>query len=205
MIQAITLLPPIIGTQGEYKQTVVQFTSDTLLTGKLLRFTPALWVTPSDADPVNTAYQILYPASNGDVEIPLVASDIYKNYKATLEVLDGFNFKIKFEYIIGEDLNGWVGATAPNNQTFFTATGPVYSSQRYLGMFVDVGGDAARIDVPTTVDAFCDSGELNFTYFNTDGDQVTGFAPGEDLTIKINTSTINVGNNYFAASYNSSI
>lgn len=166
-------------TIGQHAIIVKSFTSDKLLTNKVLRFNPATYLA---AIPVNgVAYQIIYPAAAGDYELDNLGC---KNYKAFIEVIDGFNFKIKYHFFVSKDFNGYFPNNSYQNSDAFNSSGLIAVN---LTFHVKIGNDEVTSNNVIDINGFCEDG----MYFENDS-----FTPGEDLLIEFSTSGT-VSNNFF--------
>jgi len=164
---------------GKYESVKVSFVSDTMLTGKVLKFNPGIY---TDAIPtyLNDSFKILYPAVAGPYDFIKVNC---KNHKAFITVVDAFNFTIEYRFFVCKNYNGYFPDTSYSNGTAFEGS----SFLGKLGFAINIDGNYFVATKDIEITKFCDD-EISF-----DDD---GFIPGQDLEVSIETNST-VSNNYF--------
>ncbi len=167
-------------TIGKYERITIPFVSDIPLTGEVLQFVPGIY-TDSFPYPSNVAFQIIYPAGPGDYEMDIISC---KNYKATLNVVNAYNFKIEFNFFVSKDYKEWITNSAYNNANVFEVN---YDYIGKLGFYVKVGSSEISASAQIQINSFCED-HMIF--------DENGYIAGEDLEIKIKTSGT-VSNNYY--------
>ena len=161
---------PFQAALGQYVTLIKRFSSDTILTGEVLKFSPSisdshLYI---DDEPTNYLFQILYPPAAGIYDFTNLGA---KNYKAKLKVIDQSNFEIHYSFFV-------TGPSNLNSNAFKT-------SSYYGAIIFKVKIDTDYISSPYDIDvsAFYDN-QIEFIE--------SGFIPNEDLIINFSlTGTTN--------------
>lgn len=164
---------------GKYESIKVTFVSDTMLTGKVLKFNPGIY-TGAIPLQLNDAFKILYPAVAGPYDFIKVNC---KNHNAYITVIDAFNFTIEYRFFVSKNYNGYFPVIPYNNATAFQ--GSSFSGK--LGFCIGVDSNYFVVTKDIEINAFC-SGDIDF-----DDD---GFIPGQDLDVSIETNGT-VSNNFY--------
>jgi len=185
---------PIQTSLGKYETIVSSFTStsDTPLTGKLLRVLPALYLSDPTLDPQpnSKSFQVIYPAS-GSVELTTVADIRSKNYKVSLEVIDAYSFKLTYSFFVSRSAEGYVLDNLQDNRTLFDSS--AFDSNVVL--HVDINNTTAKYVAPI---------QVNACGLKTDFG-VTGYTPGTDLEFEISYLLKEVNNNFYFGFYREDI
>ena len=164
---------------GKYESIKVSFVSDTMLTGKVLKFNPGIYTGTLPVN-LNDAFKILYPAVAGNYDFVKVNC---KNHKAFITVTDAFNFTIEYRFFVSKNYNGYFPDIAYNNASVFEGT----SFTGKLGFAINVDNNYFVASRDIEINQFC-SDEMDF-----DDD---GFIPGQDLEVLIETNST-VSNNFY--------
>ena len=198
MLSAVNNSQPIQAAQFQFVEGCCQFTYTDNLQGKVIQFTPALFNNGSLPPPVNPAYQLVYPSS--DRNMALLLPSEWSNYEAVLEPIDDYNFKIRFKFFMVQDYGNWIGQGIVNNANVCNGGGAVYQNGAFLSFYVSCIGlttDTAQCDVPVSGNALT---TLDYELQDTDGNQIDGYCPNEDLNICVEING-NVNNNIYVAFY----
>lgn len=179
MIKSNTLIPTYSITTGQYCTVKVGFVSDTMLTGKVLRFNPGIY-SPTATSAEGVAFQIKYPAATGQYEFQKLNC---KNHKSFVKIIDAYNFIVEFRFFASKNIGGWIPDVAHLNASAFETS----TLSASLAFLVRVGLESATAFVPIELSEFCDSP----LYFD-----VTGYIPGKDMEIQI-TGNGTISNNFY--------
>ena len=165
MLSPVGTPSPIQGAAGQYVRASSQFQSTTPLTGRSITFNPGF--TASQSAPTNaSAWVVTYPAS-GTVDMTFTGPAVWKNYRATLEVINATNFRISLYFLIGQGRDYVGGATAPDNSNPFTQLPTAVT------FAVSDGGTPAYVTTPIQATGFCQGGGITFDIDYTSGVRVT--------------------------------
>lgn len=171
---------------GQLSVACCQFTSDTPLSGQVVKFNPALFIsnpTQSPSNNIQNQWVAAYPSIGSTDDFNWTGSAVNQNWQATIEAIDDFNFIVCLEFFWLSDMNGYTSDASYNNyQIFNNVIGngtSVYQQQQFLAMYVDVNGETANCFQPAEGNQFCQD-NVQFTLGELDG-----FCPNEDLEIGI--------------------
>ena len=167
---------------GKYEVVRFSYISDTLLTGKVLRFNPGIYTEATPPVNLNIAFKIIYPTNAGSYEFTKINC---KNHKAFIEVFDGYNFTIIFKFFVSRNLNGWIPDAPQYNSNAFDSSD--FTGKLGFYLKVSPGDETSTISSREITIKGMDAG-LEF-----DDD---GFIPDSDLEVNITTSGT-VSNNFY--------
>lgn len=197
MALSVISSPQIVtGTLGQQSVVCCQFRSDQILTGKVVKFNPALFVTSQTSTPTTTANQwiVQYPANGVTENFNFVGDSVNKNWQATIQAIDEQNFIVCLEFFWLSDLNNYLGDFSYNNYQIFNNNGlgqSVYDTQKRINFYIEVDGDSVICSQPAEGNDFCQD-TVNFDLGTLDG-----FEPNQDFEIKINIPQVGIGNIFY--------
>lgn len=194
MLSFVGTVPSIQAAQGQYVEVEQKFTSDISLASSLIRFNPALFIDQaSKVLPTGHMFERAY--TTGAMSIKDKDNN---NYEATLTVIDNFNFKIKFGFLMVQDIGGYASLETYFNETVFDPDGnqnSVYRSvKKNIGFRVIAGVSEINHKIPISANLFFENYD-NWS-FKTGGKPIEGFKSGSDLEITY-TGRTDIGNNYY--------
>lgn len=196
LITPIGNYPAAQVAQGQFYTQTVQFQSSEALTGKLIRFTPALYLS-SIVEPTSHLFELTFPAVTGVYnEMTLVGLQGNGNYKAAIKTFDNYLFEITYSFFVIPTVGGYVPDNFISNEDFHKP----YSGATNLGMHVGIDNDSAYVAIPLLIEEWCASGEIYFKY-KVGGLTSDGYTPDEDLEVIIGSTSSYLSSVFYVGFY----
>lgn len=173
--------------QGQLVSVSLTLKSAEILTGKVIRVNPALWISNSSV-PSNVSWQINYPTSTpvGGIPMTYVGLAVNENYSLNIEVIDAYRFKLIYCYFNLSNLNDYLNDSSYNNSQVLLPTS--VSNKDLSFHIVNVNdNDSIDVNINSTVNGF--SNDLSI--------DVTGFNPNSDLCVNLSSSQLNISNQWY--------
>lgn len=190
MLSAVGTNSVIQATQGQYLTIERQFTSDADLSGELIRFTPFFYLENTE-NPIPNSYLFSRSYSTGTMTAQNAAN---ANVSAELEVINTFNFIIRYSFFVWYDTKGYLSDTGYVNSTLLNIFDPI---EKNIGLYVSASQETTLYRQPVKISPFVASDAL--WTFQSSGTNIEGYEVGQNLTVKFNNSRsgLNFSNNYY--------